>query len=259
MVNVDNFMILNSTFRGQGYSGTALELVNTTAQIVNCTFSSNRNGKTEYFFSNYYSYSRQVGGAIIANHSNVSISHSIFVNNGAYYIHYGGAIFAEQQSILNIYTSVFINNSGLLGMLYSSSCNIRIEASKFSNNNALLDGVLNSYHSTIKIKSNDSEFHNSSVYYYDSGIVTMENGSMATVEQNLFKGNNGSAISCDNSSITIKTNGFYDNFGDNEMLRIQGCIMCMIQDVKVYNNSLGIFMRDSICRINASEFKHNVG
>ena len=254
MVNVDNFMILNSTFRGQGYSGTALELVNTTAQIVNCTFSSNRNGKTQYFFSNYYSYSRQVGGAIIANHSNVNISHSIFVNNGAYYIDFGGAIFAEQQSILNIYTSMFINNSGRYGMLYSSSCNMRIEVSEFSNNNAIHKGVLYSYGSTIKIKSNI--FHNNSVYYnyyYSSGIVAMESGSMV-VEQNLFKGNNGSAISCDNSSITIKNNEFYDNFGDNEMLRIWGCIICTIQDVKVYNNSLGIFMRDSICRINASEF-----
>ena len=51
MVNVDNFVILNSTFRGQGNCGMALELINTTAQIINCTFSSNTNGKT---LSNYY-------------------------------------------------------------------------------------------------------------------------------------------------------------------------------------------------------------
>ena len=277
MVNVDNFVILNSTFRGQGYSGTALELVNTTAQIVNCTFSSNTNGKTQYLFSYYYSYTRRVGGAIIANHSNVNISHSMFENNGAlhYYIDYGGAIFAEEQSTININASVFINNSG--HGIYSSGCNMRIEASEFFNNNGY-EGVLTSYgsntsvqgcmfegnvkcalyldSSTVSVKLN--EFHNNSVDY--NGVVALKGGSIGRVERNVFQSNNGSTIYCDNSSITIKTNEFYDNFGDSGILYTHNCDTCTIQDVKVYNNSqVTMIIGDSNCKIDASVFKHNLG
>ena len=227
VVNVDKFVVRNSTFRGQENSGTALELIATTAQIINCIFSSNTNGKFQYISSYYGSYSRRVGGAIIANHSNVNISQSIFENNGvSYHLDYGAAIFAEQQSIININSSTFINNSALFGMFYSKSCSIRIEANEFSNNNARYEGVLTSYSSnatiqrsifennircalyfdgsTVKIKSN--EFRNNSVDF--NGALAFKGGSIATVEQNLFQGNNGSAISSDRSTITIKTMNF---------------------------------------------------
>ena len=281
MVNVDSLVVHNSTFRGQGNSGTALELVNTTAEIINCTFSSNTNGKTQHILSNYYgsSYTRRVGGAIIANHSNINISHSIFEDNGElYYIDYGGAIFAEQQSTISINASTFINNSGLFGMLYSSSSNMTIEASEFSNNNARYKGGLNSYRSnttvhgckfegnlrcvlyfdgsTVSVKSN--EFHNNSVDY--DGVIALKGGSVGVVERNLFQSNNGSAISCGSSSITIRINEFYNNFGDGGILTTQGCITCTIQNVKVYNNCLGsMFISDSNCTIDGSEFKHNFG
>jgi hypothetical protein len=231
MVNVDNFVVRNSTFRGQGNSGTALELINTTAQIINCTFLSNSNGKIQHIFSHYYrsSYTRRVGGAIIANHSQVNISHSIFENNGAlhYYLQYGGAIFAEQQSTININASTFINNSGLYGMLYSSSGNMKIEASEFFDNKARYEGALNSYRSNITIQgctfegnircalyfdgstvsAKSNEFRNNSVDY--NGVVALKDSSIGIIEQNLFQGNNGSAISCSSrSNITLKTSEF---------------------------------------------------
>ena len=45
VVNVDYFVIHETVFRGQENSGTGIELINTTAEIVNCTFSSHKNGK----------------------------------------------------------------------------------------------------------------------------------------------------------------------------------------------------------------------
>ena len=100
-------MAHNVTFRGQGNSGTALalQLIETTAQITYCTFSSNRYGHTRLFSVYYgYHYSQQFGGAIIVTHSNVNIRQSIFENNGAEYLDYGGAIilFAEQQSVITM-------------------------------------------------------------------------------------------------------------------------------------------------------------
>ena len=165
-------------------------------------------------------------------------------------------------------------------MLYSSSGSMRIETSEFSNNNARYEGVLNSYRSnttvhgckfegnlkyalyfdgsTVSVKSN--EFHNNSVEYVYNGVVELEGGSVGIVERNLFQSNNGSAISCDSSSITIRINEFYNNFGDGGILTTQGCITCTIQNVKVYNNRLGsMFISDSNCTIDGSEFKNNFG
>ena len=36
--NVDNFILRETTFKGEGQSGTALTIINTTAEIIDCTF-----------------------------------------------------------------------------------------------------------------------------------------------------------------------------------------------------------------------------
>ena len=71
-----------------------------------------------------YRYSQQFGGAIITTHNNVDIRQSIFENNGAQYLDYSGAIFAEQQSVITINSSSFINNSALNGIVYLNSSSI---------------------------------------------------------------------------------------------------------------------------------------
>lgn len=81
VLNVDNFVVHETTFKGQGNSGTALELIETTAQIINCTFLFNRQG------------------AIIATHSNVKINQSNFENNGVHNrnvsVYRGTVLFAD--------------------------------------------------------------------------------------------------------------------------------------------------------------------
>ena len=95
-------MVENVKFEGQENSGTALELIETTAQIVSSTFLSNRKGLYRKCESSPSSYCRSgfFGGAIIATNSSVDISRSRFVDNRA---DRGGAIFAEQDSIINMH------------------------------------------------------------------------------------------------------------------------------------------------------------
>ena len=115
---VKKIVIKDTKFKGEENSGTALELTETTAQIVNSTFMSNRKGS--YRKCKAYAnilYGREVisivanifvGGAIIANGSVVNISKSRFEDNGA---DIGGAIFAEHHCIIKLNKTIFVNNN----------------------------------------------------------------------------------------------------------------------------------------------------
>ena len=72
MMNVDNFLIHDTTFVGQDNRGITLQLIQTTGEITNCAFSSLRR-----------SIRRTTGDTITAINSNINISQSIFKNNGA--------------------------------------------------------------------------------------------------------------------------------------------------------------------------------
>ena len=100
MRHVEEFVVKDTKFEGQENSLTALELIETTAQIVSSTFLSNRNELFRVCVDPEYGcrVNGSIGGAIIATNSTVVISQSRFEDNGA---DYGGAIFAEQDSIIN--------------------------------------------------------------------------------------------------------------------------------------------------------------
>ena len=107
MRQVEEFLVEYTKFKGQENSGTALKLIETTAQIVNSTFLSNTNGSYRkcIFVPEYgYLFNGFIGGVIIATNSTVEISQSRFEDNGA---DFGGAIVAEQGSIINM-CNVFI-------------------------------------------------------------------------------------------------------------------------------------------------------
>jgi predicted outer membrane repeat protein len=108
------FLVTDTKFEGRENSGTALELIETTAQIINSTFVSNRKGSyweyNDIFENGFFEVGPVidlngtflnatifengfVGGAIIAtNGTTVTISQSRFEDNKA---KYGGAIFAD--------------------------------------------------------------------------------------------------------------------------------------------------------------------
>ena len=77
---VKEFVVQDTTFEGQEDTGTALELIETTAQIVNSTFVSNRKGSFRECVIPDPEYGclhdRFIGGAVITTNSTVDISQS---------------------------------------------------------------------------------------------------------------------------------------------------------------------------------------
>ena len=73
MSHVEEFVVMGTKFEGQGNNGTALELIEITARIINSTFVSNRKGSyREHVFRQYGLYGRNsIGGAVIATNSTV--------------------------------------------------------------------------------------------------------------------------------------------------------------------------------------------
>ena len=218
----------------------ALEVIETTAQIINSSFLSSKNGQVTicFYWIWLYHYSQHVGGAIIVTHSNINVSLSFFDNNDAVY---GGAIFAEQRSNISINASVFIRNKALFWILYSNINSIRIEASEFSNNNANYEGVLTAYSSKTTIQQSVFENNIRCVLYFDGSVVNINScrfrnnsedynevvklsgNSNTTVEQSIFEGNTGTALSSVSSSVILKTTEFSENIGNTGVLSSYGC------------------------------------
>ena len=189
---VKNFVMKYTKFKGEENSGTALELIKTTAQIVNSIFASNTKGsqyqncKTFVDTDGGRSYvDVYIGGAIIVNESIVHISQSMFEDNRAVL---GGAIFTENGCEIYISKTIFVNNyarksggvltsSSRLGDLcgdYNSigSITIKISESKFYANRADNDGGVLSSSDIDFITIEESEFYNNSAR---SGGVLLSN------------------------------------------------------------------------------------
>ena len=219
--HVNEFVVENTKFKGQEKSGTALELIKTMAQIFNSTFISNRNGSyrkcpvydpdEEDCFDINGSKDGYIGGAVIATNSTIDISQTRFESNEA---DYGGAIFAEQSSIINMSeNTIFINNTARLGggLLSYVNTTITINASIFQNNSVwAIGGVLSSYnYSTTTIKT--SKFENN---HANSAGVLYFSSSIAVIEASEFYDNTanfGGVLTSSSSIITIKGSEFDSN------------------------------------------------
>ena len=209
---VEEFVVEDTKFKGQENSGTALELIETTAKIVNSTFLSNRNGSYREctLFEPGYGcrLDGSIGGAIIATNSTVEINQSRFEDNQA---DWGGAIFAEQDSIINMSGNVFVSNNAIGGgVLASINGTITIDRSEFQDNNASYGGALFSINSTITIDR--SEFQDNNASY--GGALFSINGTI-TIEGSGFHGNNatvsGGVLDFDSSIIMIAGSNFTNN------------------------------------------------
>ena len=210
---LQELVVEDTKFEGQENSGTALELIETTALIVNCTFVSNKRGSYRNCLSEGCEDAGYIGGAIIATNSTLEISQSKFEDNRA---DFGGTIFAEQNSIINmngndivmnntatyiggvlysynstiiINVSIFQNNIATYkgGALSSYNSTIMIEASEFDSNRARQGGVLSSYSSTISIEA--SEFHDNSATIYYGGVLYSSFSTITIGGSNFTKNN----------------------------------------------------------------------
>ena len=217
--NVTEFILQDVVFEGKGESGAALELIETTATITNSMFISNTHGM---FRGNDSLHSNDfwAGGAIIATHSKITIKNSVFKRNKA---EVGGAIYAENDCIVAIEDTTFIDNQALVqsstveaslamgGVVYQESGSVRISNCLFTNNSALNSngGVLFSYKSNILIEA--SEFTENTANY--GAALYSYNGSVS-IESSQFDRNTatwGGVIHSSNSDLVIDRSQFSDN------------------------------------------------
>ena len=268
--HIENFVIKDTKFKGQKNSGTALELLETTAQIVNSIFISSRNGSYRKCPAGYDCTVTQafVGGAIIATNSTIDISQSKFEDNRA---DYGGAIFAEQNSIINLSSNVLISNNTANrggGVLFPYNSTITIKASIFQNNTATNEGgILLSYYSTITIKA--STFQNNTAVDIGSGGVVSAHYSNITIEASKFDSNSatesGGVLNSDSSSIiTIEASKFDSNSATESggVLNSDSSSIITIEASKFDSNSAtesgGVLNSyRSIIKIESSQFHKN--
>ena len=187
LLRVERFVAHNVTFRGQK---SGLELIETTAEIINCSFLSFRN-------------------AIIATHSHINISQCMFEKNGptvdeisASYYYRDGAIRAVQRSIISINDSAFISNRAVV---YSNDCSITLEHSEFFNNNASSGNVLNSESSNITLER--------SIFQDDRGIELYSESSNIIIKSSKFYKNDAGVLQCSSGNITIENSKFTNNTG----------------------------------------------
>ena len=166
-----NFILFDSNFTGSFFvtSGSALEVTETLAIITDCAFcygtprttvSSKRND-----IGQFEVVEKKIGGALISNQSSVTLVRCNFTSNRA---QFGGAIYAENGSILVINETNFIFNAANAsflsipyetsagGVLYAvNNCSVYVYKSLFDKNSVYhgyrLGGAIAIHRGSIEI------------------------------------------------------------------------------------------------------------
>ena len=212
--NVKELVVQDVKFKGQEETETALELINSTAEINNCTFEFNKKGKLRCVSNDPERscvFEEMVGAAIIATHSKINISQSMFKNNKAAV---GAVLFAEKQSIINVNNSTFTKNRGFFyaAVMYSSESIIIIQGSTFDGNRgASGPGVFYSINTHITIEMSKFE---KNIGGFASAAVLDSDSSHVEIGASKFYNNTGpwgGVIRSVNSNITITASRLDDN------------------------------------------------
>ena len=258
VVNVENFTVVNTNFTGSFHvtSGTALEIISSIAVLSKCLITKYYYGTYRWTVSIPYSNTvhrtkKWIGGALIITRSNITIIEDNFTENRA---QIGGAIYAENRSIITIINSKFIfnkANSSLYtpdqtaagGAIYAiNNCSLFVYNSSFHNNQvyygyrlggsiAVYQGIL---HIIGSVLSNSRAQVGAAVYLSESmGVFNQSNitgsnaiddgGALYSVNSSLnFDstvlvnnwGANGGGISMSKSTMVIQNSTFIHNFAN---------------------------------------------
>ena len=238
---VDEFMLEDSSFIGhEDTSGTALEMIETSATLIRSTLSFNSGNKVRFVQGRSYmlpsgdtTISVNVSGAILATRSNVVIVNSMFEGNIA---QVGGVIFAELQSNITMINNKFMENRATRTYLFSgffnggavlyldNGCNALIRNSSFEHNSAhSLGGVVAGGDNTT-LEITDSEFANNRgpVLWLFGGVIDLSETANAwlTIVDSNFHDNSalqGGVINTAFSTaiyIAIRNSTFINNQAD---------------------------------------------
>lgn len=203
--SVKIFSLEQVNFFGENESETALEIDRAKAYFMDTSFMYNTvgsfRGPIRILQGHRYQHAF-IGGAIIANQSNITIIKSDFFGNRA---EIGGAIFATRGSNIKILNSSFIGN-------------------RASNN----------YCAII------SQFCFGGVLYTENDYLGIQEAPIV-VSESEFSNNtatNGAVLAIYNCSIVVSKSEFYDNTANNcgGVFWLQGNSKTIIYDSEVYSN-----------------------
>ena len=227
--NINNIVLQETLFEGLPGTGTSLTLINSNAEIIDCTFVGYQFGTVvesvesltpivanlNWLIVRNVSGSLRVGGALISTRSNVSISSTIFDNNTA---EIGGDIYAEEDSNFALLNVTFVgdgpqpqsNESPFGGAIFSHQSMFSIDDCRFHRKHATVGSSIMSSLSTFTINStnfdsNSATDHGAGAFVYNSSI---------DIHQSRFHNNTGlggAAITIGVGVITITESIFTSN------------------------------------------------
>ena len=194
--DTERFELVNTIFK-QG--GTALELIDTmAAKILNSTFISNNAAR----------------GALFSQRSKIEIEASMFYNNTASGVSFGGVL-SSYGSTVTLTTSEFDQSSASYGgAIYVLFSNLTIEACTFQNNSAKSHGsVLYTDLSNVTIDA--SEFDGNGAL---SGNLLFYNSNVTIKKSHHIKGRAtyGAGLYSHQSDVRIEASYFANNIAANE-------------------------------------------
>ncbi len=226
--SVNELTIEHSNFQGQKQSRSALIIAESNVVIIGTSFVLNEFGSytsLRFFEStgvNPLSKTARVGGALVANHSNISIDNCCFEANKA---NVGGAIFSEFNSSINISNSVFTSNQ-------ATDCN----------NQLCFGGSLFVNHGVSMYLHNCTFDNNTSKGY--GGVGASFNGtivmSQSSIRANVAFRSGGAVALFYQSSILVHNNSMFEN---NTAREYGGIVYAQNASSAVLDNSL--FTRNS--------------
>ena len=262
---VGQFILNDTTF--SYHTGTVLQLVNSTAQIVRCSFISNSFGSHRDVIGVVYDgspLSVLAGAAITTASCSLTIIGSTFRGNSA---EVGGAIFAELKSSVTIINSTFVANHAysIGGVLYSKiNCTVLTFNSTFQNNlvgKAGLGGtgrVFTMHNGTLFIQQ-CSFINNTGIS--STGIISMASTSVVISDSKfIYNGAfSGEGIMfARDVNISISGSLFKHNYGNIAICRVLGSSVINIDRSEFENNTQGVLnVRGGYIYINESNFTSN--
>ena len=238
VLNVDEFVLQNAVFDGQEKTGTSLSLIESTANIINCSYISN----IKYVVDEEW---MQRNSLVVVIDSNISFSQCIINNNKIVITtsdyHRNSLILVINNQWVAIDSSTFVNNTVAgyqdaydVNLIYQDRGNVDLSNSYFYNNSA--NSVIESFEGSLNV-TNSSFSGNTCTgsYRHFCGGVFKVHYSKVFAHNNSFDNNDadfGGVLHSVISSIMLETCSFDSNHADvggvlyiaeSSMIKVKEC------------------------------------